>query len=98
MIAATLVVRAHGAGNDPQRFVVVHHSEAGSFWRIRVCRIQQDQRTAGIFSGDGVRFLQAGERLRVWRTKSLIRRLQAEARRQSLTDGAAVAERRVLGW
>ena len=49
------------------------------------------------FSGDGVRFLQAGERPRVWRTKSLISRLQAEARRRSLTDGAAVAERRVLG-
>jgi hypothetical protein len=31
------------------------------------------------FSGDGVRFLQAGGTPRVWRTKSLISRLQADA-------------------
>jgi len=39
------------------------------------------KRTGGHFSGIGVRFLQAGERPRVWRTKSLISRFQAEARR-----------------
>jgi hypothetical protein len=49
------------------------------------------------FSGDGVRFLQPGERPRVWRAKCLISRLQADARHRSLTDGAAVVERRLLG-
>ena len=49
------------------------------------------------FSDDGVPFLQAGERPRVWRAKRLISRLQADARHRSLTDGAAVAERRLLG-
>src|SRR3954453_15400878 len=47
------------------------------------------------FSDDGGSFLQGGERPR--RTTSLISRLQIEARRRSLTDGAAVAEPRVLG-
>ena len=33
----------------------------------------------------------------VWRTESLTSRLQADALRRSLTDGAAVAEHRLLG-
>jgi hypothetical protein len=65
--------------------------------KIRVRRFQQRPTDGWHFSGDGVRFLQAGERSRVWRTKSLVSRLQDEARRRGLTDGAAVAERRVLG-
>jgi len=69
---------------------------AREFRSWRACR--RRPRDGWHFSGDGVRFLQTGGRPRVWRTKSLISRLQAEARRRSLTNGAAVAERRVLGW
>jgi hypothetical protein len=60
-------------------------------------RVSGKTRDSWHFSGDGVRFLRAGERPRVWRAKSLTSRLQADALCRSLTDGAAVAEHRLLG-
>src|SRR5262249_43810351 len=54
---------------------------------IRVCRLRQDQWTAGISQPLGYDFLRRAERSP---------RMEP-GRRRSLTDGAAFAERRVLG-
>jgi hypothetical protein len=43
-MAATLVGRAHGAGNHPPRFVVVHRSESGPFAPSEVVQIEYKHR------------------------------------------------------
>jgi hypothetical protein len=66
------------------------------FARAELSAAAKDQGTAGISRAMEYDFSRL-ERGRACGARSLISRLQADARHRSLTDGAAVAERRLLG-
>jgi hypothetical protein len=67
--------RSASLASGPYSTFCLTSNQIAAKMRLRVRRIRQRPRGGWHFSGDGVRFLQGGERPRVWRTKSFTSRL-----------------------